>query len=143
MLRDRTVEQVVHIIIKDKTASLKTAEFKEMKFPVNCRKDLDQLIKLMVDRYGIEITISVNYIDRKKVHHFNNEYIRKVIYPIYKKYKRIVYRPDKLITVSVSNKDIKQDKLDRLMIQIQKARSNGNEALDDRLCKQYLKIAEL
>ena len=135
------MEQVVHIIIKDNTASLRTAEFEEMEFPVNCRKDLDQLIKLMVDRYGIEITISVNYIDRKKVHHFNNEYIRRVIYPKYKKHRRIVYNPDRMIEVSVSNKDAKQDKLDRLMRDIKRARKDGNVSKDKALCKQYLRLA--
>ena len=134
-------EQVIHIIIKDKTASLRTAEFKEMKFPMNCKKDLEQLIKLMVDRYGIEITISVNYIDRKKVHHFNNEYIRKVIYPKYKRYKRIVYNPDRMVEVSVSNKDAKQDKLDRIMRDIQRARKDGNVSRDKALCEQYLRLA--
>ena len=132
----------ISIVIVGKKATVKTPD-EDAVWNVKTNKDLDQLIKLVIDRYGIQCNIRINNKNTGKVNTFNNHYIRKVIYPIYKKYKRIVYRPDKLITVSVSNKDIKQDKLDRLMIQIQKARSNGNEALDDRLCKQYLKIAEL
>ena len=133
--------EVIHIIVKDKKASLRTAEFKEMLFPMNSSKNLDQLINLMVDRYGIEITISVNYIDRKKVHHFNNEYIRRIIYPTYKKHRRIFYKPDKMITVSVSEKDVRQDKLERLMRDIQRARKDGNVSRDKSLCKQYMRLA--
>ena len=46
-----------------------------------------------------------------------------------------------MIEVSVSNKDIKQDKLDRLMRDIERARKDGNDSKDRALCKQYLRLA--
>jgi len=133
----------ISIVIIGKKATVKTPDIEGIVWNVKTNKDLDQLIKLVIDRYGIQCNIRINNKNTGKVNTFNNHYIRKVIYPTYKRHKRIVYRPDKLITVSVSNKDIKKDKLDKLVRQIKRARSVGNKALDDSLCKQYLKIAEL
>ena len=134
--------EVVNIIILNRKAKVKSSYFpKDLVFPYSNKKDLINIINLIVDNYGIEITISVNDKDKGKTYTFNNEYIRKVIYPRYKKYKRIVYNPDRMIEVSVSNKDAKQDKLERLMRDIQRARKDGNTSRDKALCKQYLRLS--
>ena len=46
-----------------------------------------------------------------------------------------------MVEESVSNKDAKQDKLERLMRDIQRARKDGNTSRDKALCKQYLRLS--
>ena len=131
----------VSIVIVGDKATLKTPDVKDTTWTVKTNRDLQPLIKVAIDRYGIQCNIRINNTNTGKITTFNNEYVRRVIYPTYIKHKRVVYRPDRLVTISVSDKDIKQEKLDRLTRQIEKAMANGDKDTDAKLCKLYLKTA--
>ena len=133
--------QIVHITIKDSKAVVRIVEDKVFSWTVRSKSDLEELIKLTKDKYGKDTTISINYIDKGKNITINSNYIRKVIYPLFRQYKRIRYEPDRLIEVSVSNKDIQKDRVRRLKQDIVRARKSGNISLVDRLFDEYLKLS--
>jgi len=133
--------QIVHITIKDSKAVVRIVEDKVFSWTVKGRADLEELIKLTKDKYGKDTIISINYIDKGKNVTINSNYVRKIIYPLFRQYKRIRYEPDRLIEVSVSNKDIQKDRVRRLKQDIVRARKSGNISLVDRLFDEYLKLS--
>jgi len=133
--------QIVHITIKDSKAVVRIVEDKVFSWTVRSKSDLEELIKLTKDKYGKDTIISINYIDKGKNVTINSNYVRKIIYPLFRQYKRIRYEPDRLIEVSVSNKDIQKDRVRRLKQDIVRARKSGNISLVDRLFDEYLKLS--
>ena len=133
--------QIVHITIKDSKAVVRIVEDKVFSWTVKGRADLEELIKLTKDKYGKDTIISINYIDKGKNVTINSNYVRKIIYPLFKQYKRIRYVPDRLIEVSVSNKDIQKDRIEKLKRDVVRARKSGDISLMDRLFDEYLKLS--
>ena len=132
--------EVVHIIIKGRTAFVRSAHSEEIDFPLNSKANLNRLISFIKSKHGEDIMITINYIDKGKCITINSNKLRTIIYPKFKQYKRIKYNPDRLIEVSVSNKDIKQDRLERLQRDMVRAKKCGDIGLMDRLFDQYLKL---
>jgi len=132
--------EIVYIILKDSKATIRVASGKVLSWTIKSKADLEELIELIKDRYGKDTMISINYIDKGKNVTINSNYVRKIIYPLFKQYKRIKYNPDRLIEVSVSNKDIKQDRLERLQRDMVRAKKCGNKGLMSKLFRQYLKF---
>ena len=132
--------EVVHIIIKGRTAFVRSADLEEIDFPFKSKAGLNRLIGYIKSKHGEDIMITINYIDKGKCITINSNKLRTIIYPLFKQYKRIRYIPDRLVEVSVSNKDIKQDRLERLQRDMVRAKKRGDIGLMDRLFDQYLKL---
>ncbi len=132
--------EVVHIIIKGRTAFVRSADLEEIDFPLNSKASLNRLIGFIKSKHGKDIMITINYIDKGKCITINSNKLRTVIYPLFKQYKRIRYNPDRLIEVSVSNKDIMQDRLERLQRDMVRAKKRGDKGLMSKLFRQYLKF---
>jgi len=133
--------EIVYIILKDSKATIRVASGKVLSWTIKSKADLEELIELIKDKYGKDTMISINYIDKGKNVTINSNYVRKIIYPLFRQYKRIRYEPDRLIEVSVSNKDIQKDRVRRLKQDIVRARKSGNISLVDRLFDEYLKLS--
>ena len=133
--------EIVHITLKDSKATVRIASGKVLSWTIKSKADLEELIELTKDRYGEDTMININYIDKGKNVTINSNYVRKIIYPLFKQYKRIRYVPDKLIEVSVSNKDIQKDRIEKLKRDVVRARKSGDISLMDRLFDEYLKLS--
>ena len=113
---------------------------KKIGWSIKSKYDLEELIKMIQDKYGKDTQISMTYVEKGLTKTINSELVKDMVFPTINRYKRIRYEPDRMVEVSVSNKDIQAERIERLKRSIFRARKSGNEALVDSLFDEYLKL---
>lgn len=140
-MKQKDRQKIVQIsIFVGQRSIVRIGNDKKIGWSIKSKYDLEELIKMIQDKYGKDTQISMTYVEKGLTKTINSELVKDMVFPTINRYKRIRYEPDRMVEVSVSNKDIQAERIERLKRSIFRARKSGNEALVDSLFDEYLKL---